>query len=66
MTEYDEFKAADHEWSAELKRLFGRNAGDVRYTKQGEGEPGTTLNACYLRFRRANDAWLEWVRSTRV
>lgn len=38
-----EFSAADDAWSIELQRLFGKRAGDVRYTKQGEGAPGSEL-----------------------
>jgi hypothetical protein len=43
--------AADEAWSAELHRLFGKNAGDVRYTRRGHGEPGSEL-------RRLHDAKL--------
>lgn len=43
--------AADDAYSAELRRLFGKNAGDVRYTRRGAGEPGTEL-------RRLSDAKL--------
>ncbi len=43
--------AADDAWSAELRRQFGKRAGDVRYTKVGKGEPGTEL-------RRLHDAKL--------
>lgn len=43
--------AADEAWSKELRRLFGKRAGDVRYTKQGEGAPGSEL-------RRLHDAKL--------
>jgi hypothetical protein len=34
---------ADAAWSEELYRLFGNRAGDVRYTKQGAGAPGSKL-----------------------
>jgi hypothetical protein len=34
-------------WSMELKRLFGKRAGDVRYTAQGKGDPGTELRRLY-------------------
>jgi hypothetical protein len=48
--------AADAAWSAELLRRFGKRAGDVRYTKQGEGEPGSTLRRLYV----------AWVNAERV
>jgi len=38
---------ADEAWSAELHRLFGKRAGDVRYTRQSEGEPGSELRRLY-------------------
>jgi hypothetical protein len=54
---------ADHAWQAELTRMFGKRAGDVRYTKQGEGKPGTVLNDTFLVFREANDKLNdEWKR----
>lgn len=43
--------AADQAWGDELRRLFGKNAGDIRYTKRGQGEPGSEL-------RRLHDAKL--------
>jgi hypothetical protein len=43
-------QAADDAYSAELRRRFGKRAGDVRYTALGEGEPGSKL-------RRLFDAW---------
>lgn len=48
---YQSAVAADDAWSTELRRLFGGRAGDIRYTKQGRGEPGTEL-------RRLHDAKL--------
>jgi len=40
---------ADDAWSAELRRRFGKNAGDVRYTAKGKGPTGSNL-------RRLHDA----------
>lgn len=40
--------AADEAYSTEGQRLFGKKWGDVRYTKAGEGEPGSDLNRLYL------------------
>lgn len=42
-----EFCTADDAWSIELQRLFGKRAGDVRYTRQGEGELGSELRRLY-------------------
>jgi hypothetical protein len=41
--------SADEAWGAELRRLFGKRAGDVRYTPKGAGAPGSEL-------RRLHDA----------
>ncbi len=53
--EYHAFAAADAAWQAELERLFGKNAGDIRYTL--EGRSGPTLFQLYAEVRRTNDAW---------
>jgi hypothetical protein len=37
--------AADDAYGAELRRLFGARAGDVRYTLKGAGAPGSALRA---------------------
>lgn len=41
------FCAADELWSAELTRLYGRNSGDIRYTQEGTGKPGSLLRHLY-------------------
>jgi hypothetical protein len=51
--------AADEAWSAELQRLFGMRAGDVRYTVQGKGEPGTGLRRLHDEWVKANDEWVK-------
>lgn len=48
---------ADALWSAELQRLFGRRAGDVRYMKQGQGKEGSELRRRYEAWRAASDAY---------
>lgn len=53
--EYQTYLTADRAWSAELQRLFGRNAGDVRYTEQGR--TGPTLAPLYAEYRRTSDIW---------
>ena len=55
--------AADNAWSKELERLFGKDAGDVRYTQQGQSGP--TLAPLYAAYRRANDAWFAAKRHQR-
>jgi hypothetical protein len=49
---YNEALAADKAWSAELTRLFGKQAGDKRFTKEGKGEEGSEL-------RRLHNEWCE-------
>jgi hypothetical protein len=41
------FAIADQEWGKELQRQFGKEAGDARYTKRGQGQPGTALRTAY-------------------
>lgn len=48
---------ADDAWSEELRRVFGSKAGNVRYTKRGEGEPGSRLRRLYKAKVRADKAW---------
>lgn len=47
----------DNAWTVELVKVFGKNAGDVRYLKAGQGFPGTPLNAAYLARTAAQEAW---------
>lgn len=42
-----EFQRADDDWSKELKRIFGKSAGDVRYTSRGIGDFGTMLRVLH-------------------
>lgn len=51
------YAAADAAWQAELVRLFGRNAGDVRYTDRATSGP--TLAPLYAEVCRTRDAWHE-------
>ena len=50
---------ADDAWHAELVRLFGKQACNIRYTKQGEGNAGTELNRLYLAWVHANNEWMK-------
>lgn len=45
--EHQAFCAADDAWSLELRKAFGKQAGDVRYTARGKGDPGSVLRAAY-------------------
>lgn len=51
------FILADGAWTIELDKKFGRNAGDARYDKRGEGEPGTKLREVYEARKAASDQW---------
>jgi len=50
--------AADDAWGAELRRVFGKNAGEARYQLRGEGVPGSLLRRLYDA-KLAADAALE-------
>jgi len=57
------FQDADDAWSAELERIFGRQAGTARYQPRGQGEPGSRLRALYeerqvARIRWHDSAWI--------
>ena len=54
---YYAFQAADDAWSAELQKQFGRNAGDIRYTPRGRGEPGSKLAELHAEFHRTQAEW---------
>lgn len=57
--------AADNAWMAELVRLYGpSHASHIRYTKRGQGEPGSTLNALYLDFYNKSAAWRQVINPT--
>ncbi len=50
-------QSADDAWSVELRKTFGRNAGNARYTQQGMGAPGTQLRSTYYGFMGASMEW---------
>lgn len=55
---YEAAVAADDEWMARLRTYFpGRRPGDVRYTKEGIGEPGGALRAAHDKFQAAIREW---------
>ena len=47
--------AADDAWSAELRRVFGRDSGDARYQPRGMGAPGTRLRTLHDAYVAARD-----------
>jgi len=51
------FQAADDAWSAELHRVFGKNACNARYLLCGRGEEGTKLRELYEAREAARSAW---------
>lgn len=44
---YFRAERADDAWGVELKRTFGRRAGDARYRPEGRGTEGTALRTTY-------------------
>jgi hypothetical protein len=62
---YQAALAADRLWGAELRRLYGKDAGDARYQTRGEGRPGSTLRDAYVGFRDASAAWRDAVTAAR-
>lgn len=48
---------ADAAWHQHLEKVFGKGAGDARYTPAGKGEPGSALRVAHDRWREANEAW---------
>ena len=56
-TIYRAFLDADTAWSAQLVRCFGKQAGDVRYTTRGNGEPGSELRRLDDLYTAARETW---------
>jgi hypothetical protein len=48
---------SDKAWSEHLVKCFGKRSGDVRYTPEGKGEPGTVLRNLYEMRTIAQEAW---------
>jgi len=57
LTAHSRYKAADDAWSHWLQQIFCKRAGDVRYTKEAHGEPGSALRKLYDDYREARDGW---------
>ena len=49
--------ATDDAWSKELVKLFGKNAGDVRYREEGKGVEGSLLRRLYDARKEAQQNW---------
>jgi hypothetical protein len=61
---YSEAKQADDAWQSELVRVFGKSAGDKRYTKEGKGEEGSELRRLHDAFRECQHALSAYHMST--
>lgn len=59
-------QAACNAWSAELQRLFGRHAGDVRYTLAGKGDAGSELRRLADEFTRTTTHWQALIDAARA
>ena len=51
------FQTADDAWSAELHRIFGKNAGQARYEPRGKGAEGSALRTLHDMRNAARVAW---------
>jgi len=51
------YQDADDAWSAELKRVFGKDAGQARYEPRGQGEDGSALRMAYEARTAARVVW---------
>jgi hypothetical protein len=49
----------DKAWGEMLCKLFGANAGDVRYTDKGKGAPGSELRRLHDERMAAQLAWYD-------
>ena len=68
MSAADAYKAAlaaDDAWGDELRRLFGKRAGDVRYTRQGMGDPESELRRLHDAKVLTGDVWLSVMKGNR-
>lgn len=57
---YYDFVKADEIWSTELRKAFGKQAGDKRYTVEGAALPGQAG------FVATGDRWRKLVEATRL
>jgi hypothetical protein len=52
------FQEADDAWSAELRRVFGKQSGQARYEERGKGQEGSELRRLHDAREAARRAWL--------
>lgn len=52
------FQDADDAWTAEVRRVFGRDAGTARYQLRGKGDEGSELRRLHDNREAARAAWL--------
>lgn len=57
---------ADAAWHGELVRIYGKRAGDVRYTKAGRGKSGTLLRDLFTAWSASRDSWHRECDKTRL
>jgi hypothetical protein len=55
--ELQPFQQADDAWSAELKAVFGKHAGQARYEPRGKGAEGSALRTLHDAREMARAAW---------
>jgi hypothetical protein len=53
------FQAADDVWGEELRRIFGKNSGDARYSEKGKGQPGSKLWELHQERERCRAMWYQ-------
>jgi hypothetical protein len=51
------FQDAEDAWTAEVRRIFGKRAGDARYTAEGKGIEGSTLRKLHDAREAARLTW---------
>jgi hypothetical protein len=55
--ELQPFQEADDAWSAEITRIFGKNACQARYEPRGKGEEGSQLRRLHNARELARATW---------
>ena len=51
------FQAADDAWGDELRKVFGKNAGQARYEPRGKGVEGSKLRQLHNAREKARINW---------
>ena len=55
--ELQPFQEADDAWSAELRRVFGKDSGQARYEPRGKGTDGSALRRLHDAREAARSLW---------